>query len=119
MTLAVQVRRVAAEEEVERIRREAMAAAALGWADRVLSILPENAEACWYLDYHTLWLVRLQCLYARATGLTLRAAPDPAGARAALDLAQRELDGFLLSVNPHWHAKESAIVRQLRVRVPV
>ena len=63
--------------------------------------------------------MRLQCLYARATGLTLRAAPDPAGARAALDLAQRELDRFLLPVNPHWHAKESAIVRQLRVRVPV
>ena len=63
--------------------------------------------------------MRLQCLYARATGLTLRAAPDPAGARAALDLAQRELDRFPLPVNPHWHAKESAIVRQLRVRVPV
>jgi hypothetical protein len=119
MTLAVQVRRVAAEEEADRGRREAMAAAALGWADRVLSIVPENAEACWYLDYHQLWLVRLQCLYARATGLTLRAAPDPLAARAALDLAQRELDRFLLPVNPHWHAKESAIVRQLRIRVPV
>lgn len=119
MTLAVQVRRVAAEDQEDRGRREAMAAAALAWTDRVLSILPENAEACWYLDYHKLWLVRLQCLYARATGLMLRAAPDPAGARAALDLAQRELDRFLLPVNSHWHAKESAIVRQLRIRVPV
>lgn len=118
LTLAVQVRRVAAEEEQNRGRREAMAEAALTWADRVLSILPENAEACWYLDYHKLWLVRLQCLYARATGLTLRASPDAAAARAALDLAQNELDRFLLPVNPHWHGKESAIVRQLRVRVP-
>jgi hypothetical protein len=118
MTLAVRVRRIAAEEEPDRARREAMAEAALTWADRVLSVLPENAEACWYLDYHKLWLVRLQCLYARATGLTLRAAPDPAGARAALDLAQGELDRFLLPVNPHWHANESAVVRQLRVRVP-
>ena len=90
----------------------------LSWADRVLSVLPENAEACWYLDYHKLWLVRLQCLYARATGLTLRTSPNAAGARAALDLAQAELDRFLLPVNPHWHANESAVVRQLRVRVP-
>ena len=86
MTLPVRVRRIAAEEEQDRGRREAMAEAALTWADRVLSVLPENAEACWYLDYHRLWLVRLECLYARATGLTLRAIPDPAGARAALDL---------------------------------
>ena len=57
-------------------------------------------------------------LYARATGLTLRATPDPAGARAALDLAQSELDRFLLPVNPHWHAGESAVIRELRVRVP-
>jgi hypothetical protein len=119
MTLAVEVRRVAAEEDQDRGRREAMAEAALSWADRVLSVLPENAEACWYLDYHRLWLVRLQCLYARATGLTLRAAPDPAAARAALDLAQRELDRFLLPVNPHWHGNETALVRQLRARVPV
>jgi hypothetical protein len=118
LTLAVEVRRVAAEEEQDRGRREAMAEAALSWADRVLSILPENAEACWYLDHHGLWLVRLKCLYARATGLTLRAAPDPAAARAALDLAQSELDRFLLPVNPHWHGNESAVVRQLRVRVP-
>jgi hypothetical protein len=119
MTLAVRVRRIAAEEEQDRGRREAMAEAALTWADRVLSVLPENAEACWYLDYHKLWLVRLECLYARATGLALRAAPDPAGARAALDLAQGELDRFLLPINPHWHADESAVVRQLRARVPV
>jgi hypothetical protein len=26
--------------------------------------------------HHKLWLVRLECLYARATGLALRAAPD-------------------------------------------
>jgi hypothetical protein len=107
----VRVRRIAAEEEQDRGRREAMAEAALTWADRVLSVLPENAEAL-------LWLVRLQCLYARATGLTLRTSPDAAGARAALDLAQAELDRFLLPVNPHWHANESAVVRQLRVRVP-
>jgi hypothetical protein len=118
MTLAVQVRRIAAEEEQDRGRREAMAAAALQWADRVLSVLPENAEACWYLDHHEFWLVRLQCLYARASGLTLRAGPDAAGARAALDLAQSELDRFLLPVNQHWHANESAVVRQLRTRVP-
>jgi hypothetical protein len=43
----------------------------------------------------------------------------PAGARFALDLAQSELDRFLLPVNPHWHGNESAVVRQLRVRVPV
>ena len=118
MTLPVRVRRIAAEEEQDRGRREATAGAALTWADRVLSVLPENAEACWYLDYHRLWLVRLECLYARATGLTLRAIPDPAGARAALDLTQRELDRFLLPVNPHWHAGESAVIRELRVRVP-
>ena len=45
--------------------------------------------------------------------------PDAAGGRAALDLAQSELDRFLLPVNPHWHGTETAIVRQLRVRVPV
>jgi hypothetical protein len=64
MTLAVKVRRVAVEEEQDRSRREAMAEAALKWADRVLSVLPGNPEACWYLDYHQLWLVRLQCLLA-------------------------------------------------------
>jgi hypothetical protein len=95
-----------------------MAETALQWADRARSVLPENAEACWYLDYHKLWLVRLECLYARASGLALRAGPDPAGARAALDLVQSELDRFLLPINPHWHAHESAVVRQLRVRVP-
>jgi hypothetical protein len=118
MTLAVEVRRVAAEEEQNRGRREAMAEAALKWADRVLSVLPANAEACWYLDYHKLWLVRLQCLYARATGCSLRAVPDTSAANAALDLAQSELDRFLLSVNPHWHGNESAVVRNLRIRIP-
>ncbi|WP_154071573.1 leucine-rich repeat domain-containing protein [Bradyrhizobium lablabi] len=118
MALSVKVRRVAAEEEQDRPRREAMAEAALKWADRVLSVLPTNAEACWYLDYHQLWLVRLQCLYGRATGFTLRAVPDAPAANAALDLAQSELDRFLLPVNPDWHATESAVVRTLRIRIP-
>ena len=69
MTLCVRARRIAAEEEQDRGRRQAMAEAALGWADRVLSVLPQNPEGCWYLDTHQLWLVRLECLYARATGL--------------------------------------------------
>ena len=91
---------------------------ALTWADRVLSVLPGNPEACWYLDHHQLWLVRLQCLYGRATGFALRAAPDASAANAALDLAQSELDRFLLPINPSWHGNESAVVRTLRVRVP-
>jgi hypothetical protein len=119
MTLAVRVRFIAAQEEQDRGRRETMAASALAWADRVLSVLPENAESLWYLDYHQFWLVRLQCLYARATGLSLRAAPDAPGANIALDLAQAELDRFLLAVNPGWHAKESAVIRTLRVRIPI
>jgi hypothetical protein len=118
LTLPVQARRMAAEEEQDRARREAMAAAALKWADRVLSALPTNAESLWYLDYHVFWLVRLQCLYARATGHALRAAPDAAAANAALDLAQGELDRFLRPVNPHWHGNESAVVRNLRLRIP-
>jgi hypothetical protein len=118
MALAVKVRRVATHEEPDRSRREAMAEAALKWADRVLGVLPGNPEACWYLDYHQLWLVRLQCLYGRATGFALRAAPDASAANTALDLAQSELDRFLLPVNPHWHGNESAVIRNLRVRVP-
>jgi hypothetical protein len=118
MTLSVKVRRIAAEEEQDRSRREAMAAAALTWADRMLSVLPENAESLWYLDYHQFWLVRLECLYVRATGLSLRAAPDAPGANIALDLAQAELDRFLLPVNPSWHASETAVVKKLRVRIP-
>lgn len=118
MTLCVKARRMAAEEEQDRGRREALAGAALAWADRVLSVLPVNAESLWYLDYHQLWLVRLQCLYARASGFALRAVPDAAGANAALDTAQSELDRFLLPVNPHWHADETANVKTLRVRIP-
>ena len=49
-TLALKVRRVAAEEEQDRSRREAMADAALKWTDRVLGVLPSNPEACWHLD---------------------------------------------------------------------
>jgi hypothetical protein len=120
MTLSVRARArgVAAEKEQDRGRREAMAEAALKWADRVLSILPTNTEACWYLDHHEFWLVRLQCLYSRSIGLALRAVPDAAAANAALDLAQSELDRFLQPINSTWHANESAIVKQLRVRIP-
>jgi hypothetical protein len=118
LTLCVRGRRSAAEAERDRDRREAMADAATRWADRVLTVLPSNAEACWYLDYHEFWLVRLQCLYARAIGLALGTKPDPAGANAALDLAQSELDRFLLPVNAHWHANETAVVRNLRIRIP-
>jgi hypothetical protein len=96
-----------------------MAEAALHWADRVLSVLPANAESCWYLDYNKFWLVRLQCLYARAIGSALRATPDAAAATAALDLAQSELDRFLLPINPSWHGNESAGVRYLRARIPI
>jgi hypothetical protein len=119
MMLSVKARRATAEEEQDRGRREAMAEAALKWADRVLLALPTNAEACWYLDTHELWLVRLQCHYARATGCSLRAVPDASAATAALDLAQSELDRFLLPVNPHWHGTESAVVRNLRIRIPL
>ena len=118
LTLCVRTRRLASEAEQDRGRRQAMAEEALKWADRVLSILPQNAEACWYLDYHALWLVRLQCIYARAVGLALRASPDAGGANAALDLAQSELDRFLLPVNAHWHGNESAVVGNLRIRIP-
>jgi hypothetical protein len=81
MTLALKVRRVAAEEEQDRSRREAMADAALKWTDRVLGVLPSNPEACWHLDYHQSWLVRLQCLYAGATDFALRAVPDASAAK--------------------------------------
>jgi hypothetical protein len=118
MTLCVRARRIAAEEEQDRGRRQAMADAALGWADRVLSVLPQNPEGCWYLDTHQLWLVRLECLYARATGCSLRETPDAAAAKAVLDTAQSELDRFLKPVNASWYAKESAIARELRVRIP-
>jgi hypothetical protein len=118
MMLAVKARRVAAQEEQDRSPREAMAEAALTWAERVMSVLPANPESCWYLDYHKFWLVRLQCLYARATGFALRAVPDTAAANAALDLAQAELDRFLLPINTIWHANESAVVERLRARIP-
>jgi hypothetical protein len=118
MTLALKVRPVAAEEEQDRSRREAMADAALKWTDRVLGVLASNPEACWHLDYHQPWLARLQCLYARATGFALRAVPDASAANAALNLAQSELDRFLLPVNPSWHGNGSAAVRTLRVRIP-
>lgn len=118
MMLAVKVRRVAAQEEQDRSRREAMAEAALRWADRVMSVLPASGESCWYLDYHQFWLTRLQCLYARASGHALRANPDATAANAALDLAQGELDRFLLPINSIWHADESAVVKELRVRIP-
>ena len=119
MTLAVKARRIAALEETDRPRREAMAEATLKWADRVLSALPANAEALWYLDYHAFWLVRLECLYGRATGHALRASPDAAAATAALDLAQSELNRFLGPVNPHWQGNESAIIQNLRLRIPI
>ena len=80
MTLALKVRRVAAEEEQDRSRREAMADAALKWTDRVLGVLASN--------------------------------------NAALNLAQSELDRFLLPANPSWHGNGSAAVRTLRVRIP-
>ena len=60
--------------------------------------MPNNREA----------LAGAAAMPLRATGLTLRASPDAAGARAALNLAQSELDRFLLPVNPHWHGNESA-----------
>jgi hypothetical protein len=34
------------------------------------------------------------------------------------DTAQSELDRFLKPINASWYAKESAIVRELRVRIP-
>jgi hypothetical protein len=119
MSLAVRARSLATDDEQDRSRREALAEAALHWADRVLSVLPANAESCWYLDYNKFWLVRLQCLYARAIGSALRATPDAAAATAALDLAQSELDRFLLPINPSWHGNESAGVRYLRARIPI
>ena len=111
MTLAVKVRRVAAQEEQDRGRRQAMAEAALR-ADGVPSALPRNPEACWYLDYHQPWLVRLQCRYGRATGFALRAAPDASAANAA---RARPLPAPSQS---HWRGNESAVVRGLRVRTP-
>ncbi|MBI5263940.1 MAG: leucine-rich repeat domain-containing protein [Bradyrhizobium sp.] len=116
MMLAVKVRWVAADEEQDRGRRQAMAESALQWADRVLSILPAGAEGCWYLDAHELWLVRLQCFYGRAVGHALRASPDPVAATAALDAAQEEVDRFLLPVLRD--GKETAIIRSLRARIP-
>jgi hypothetical protein len=44
MTLAGKVRRVAAQEEQDRGRRQAMAEAALAWADRVPSVLPSKSR---------------------------------------------------------------------------
>jgi len=90
----------------------------LKWAERVMSVLPANPESCWYLNSHQFWLTRLQCLYARASGHALRSNPDAAAANAALDLAQSELDRFLLPIDSSWHANESAVVKQLRVRIP-
>jgi hypothetical protein len=122
LTLCVKIRRDAAEAAQDTARRQAMAEAAAEWADRVLSILPRNAEACWYLDHAKLWRVRLQCLYAKTAGLALSEKPDVKGAHAALDLAQSEIDRFLLpstELRPwHWHSTESACVRNLRVRIP-
>jgi hypothetical protein len=74
-------------------------------------------EACWYLDHGELWRVRLQCLYAKAAGLALREEPDARGAHAALDLAQAEVDRFLLLLP--WYSTESARVQALRVRIPL
>jgi hypothetical protein len=76
-------------------------------------------EARWYLDHHSLWLVRLQCLMACAIGVSFGTAIDAANARAALDLAQCGLDRFLLPVNSDWHANASAAVRNVRFRIPV
>jgi hypothetical protein len=119
MTLPVQARRMAAEEEQDRSKREMMAEAALKWADRILSVLPEGPESCWYLDHRELWLVRLQCLYARAIGFALRSVPDAAAANAALDTAQSELDRFLLPLNPSWHGNQTAVVKGLRLRIAI
>jgi hypothetical protein len=118
MTLCVQAPRMAAEAEEDRGRRQALADSAALWAGRVLDALPKNAEACWYLEHHRFWLVRLQSLYAKAAGLALGSKPDPAGAKAALDTAQAELDRLLFPVNPGWHGKESATVAALRLRIP-
>jgi hypothetical protein len=118
MTLSVRVRRVAAEEEQDRSKREAMGALALTWADRVLSVLPENAEGLWYLDYHQFWLVRLQCLYARATGLTLRVTPDAPGQISRSTWRRPSSTASCSRSTPGWHAKETAVIRTLRVRIP-
>jgi hypothetical protein len=40
-------------------------------------------------------------------------------ATAALDLAQSELNRFLRPVNPHWQSNESAIIQNLRLRIPI
>jgi hypothetical protein len=62
--------------------------------------------------------VHLQCLYARAAGLALRAGPDAAGAAARSISRKSELDRFLLPVDPHWHGNESAVVRTIRIQIP-
>jgi hypothetical protein len=36
-----------------------------------------------------------------------------------LEPAQTELDRYLFPVNPHWHGTESAIVRNLPLRIPI
>jgi hypothetical protein len=117
LTLCVKIFGDAAEAARDKVRRQEMAEAAVKWADRVLSILPRNVEACWYLDSHELWRVRLQCLYAKAAGLALCDRRDIKGAHAALDLAQSEIDHFLLP--SHSHGKESARVQTLRARIPL
>ena len=117
MMLAVKCRRAACEEEKDRSHREAKAENAIEWSDRVLAVLPKSLEACWYLGfgYGTLWSARLECLYARAIGLALRATPDMAAAHAILDTAQGELDRFMRIRHRGGH--EYAEIRRLRARI--
>jgi hypothetical protein len=117
MTLALKVRRVAAEEEQDRSRREAMADAALKWTDRVLGVLPSNPEACISTIISLGWFACNASMPVRPTSRCARC-PMHRPRRAALNLAQSELDRFLLPVNPSWHGNGSAAVRTLRVRIP-
>jgi Leucine-rich repeat (LRR) protein len=118
LELSSRVYTVAALFETDAGRRRAWADQALTSANRALEILPRHVEACWHLDYHKLWLARLQSLYAKGLGLALGSEPAPQAALDIFDTAQAEVDRFLLPINPTWHGKESAELMKLREQIP-
>jgi hypothetical protein len=93
-----------------------MAVAALKWTDRVLKCSAKQSGS--------MLVSRPSPALAGSPAMPLcpcdrlRAVPDASVAKAAVKLAQSELDRFLSPVDPSWHGHESAAVRTFRVRIP-